>query len=609
MSAAAFALFALSQVILKAPCWSLFIIVAAVAWPIWLGQREFALFQHRLALVATTRETSRVRRWFWRGSVTSTLQMVSALFWAALLLAFVPLLDPWHVGLLAVDVVVLVLAARNARALLEKDVREEYVDLLSRRWVLTAFNVAFLTASFFVIDYFVVGAPDTRGLAWNEVADRAYQEFGAGSGCALAGGIVGLLNAADQLNWHAAEVIIPSLPAAWLRLAAWLVFLLQAGFIALAYTRLQLGVLALAARRAPQPQAQAPKDIVAPVVLAVFAATYLLAAFGLKDFDPSGAGRIGRTVVERINPCRTESTSLQALRTNFAAEIDAARMAEQQLAGKQIDETLDRLFVDVEKGVDRYLDWYFSLIGEYSRLAAWIGSRSADALQAGLEGRLEKRLFANQDIRKVLSETNQQMATHAAMTLIAQADRIAGRLGGEAHTKPCWAEALHLAAIPDIERDVRRASTSLASGVAVGTATAAFLAGRLSRSAASRLAAKRAFPSAAGVATRYTGRRAGLALVVAGAGTAACAPGGPLALLCGIVAGVVTWVAVDEAMIRIDELRFRDEMRREILEATQVQKEELARDLRVAHNTLVDSMAAQVHTSLDKVFIPARDGG
>jgi len=77
------ALLALSQAIFQAPCWSLIFIVAFVAWPIWTGQREYALFQHRLALVATTRESSRVRRWFWRGNLTSAVQLVSALSWAA----------------------------------------------------------------------------------------------------------------------------------------------------------------------------------------------------------------------------------------------------------------------------------------------------------------------------------------------------------------------------------------------------------------------------------------------------------------------------------------------------------------------------------------------
>ena len=71
---------------------------------------------------------------------------------------------------------------------------------------------------------------------------------------------------------------------------------------------------------------------------------------------------------------------------------------------------------------------------------------------------------------------------------------------------------------------------------------------------------------------------------------------------------MVTWVTVDKAMVVIDELRFRDEMRGEILEGLREQKEELARELRASHGALIDAMATQVRASVDRVFIPARDG-
>ncbi len=464
-------LLALSQAIFKAPCWSLIFIVAVVAWPIWTGQREYALFQHRLALVATTRESSRVRRWFWRGNLTSAMQLVFALAWAAVLLAFVPMLDPWHAGLLAADILVLTLAARYARSVLEDDVRQEYVELLSRRWVLMALNVAFLAVSFFAIDYFVVGAPDTRAVAWADVAERAYADFASRADCPLVGAIVGSLNAADSLAWHAAEVLIPSLPGPWLKLGAWLVFLLQASVIALGYTRLQLGVLALTQRRALRPPESG--DVILKVLLPVIAAIYLLAAFSLRDFDPAAAARAGRTVVQWVNPCRAAAESLKALeglKAELHTEIDAARKAEQQHGAAQIDATLNRLFLDVEAGVDNYLDWYFSLVGEYSRLAAWIGARSTDALQQDLQAELEKRLFGSANIRETLSQANKQLAAHAEATLGARAAQIGQRLGSQVHAEPCWAEALHLPAIPGIERDAHRAATALASGLGAGAA-------------------------------------------------------------------------------------------------------------------------------------------
>ena len=90
----------------------------------------------------------------------------------------------------------------------------------------------------------------------------------------VTGMVVGAINAADRLNWHAAEVLIPALPGAGLQLVAWLVFLLQAGAVAYAYTRFLLGAMA------------ATSDRAAPAAIASITAVLLLAGWMLRGFDP-----------------------------------------------------------------------------------------------------------------------------------------------------------------------------------------------------------------------------------------------------------------------------------------------------------------------------------
>ncbi len=97
-------------------------------------------------------------------------------------------------------------------------------------------------------------------------------------------------------------------------------------------------------------------------------------------------------------------------------------------------------------------------------------------------------------------------------------------------------------------------------------------------------------------------------MVSATGATAVCSPGGPLAVLCGLTAGVVTWLAVDQALIKIDEYRFREAMRAELLESARAQKDELANDLRLLHHAAIDQMLAGVRSSVNQVFLPARDG-
>jgi len=81
-----------------------------------------------------------------------------------------------------------------------------------------------------------------------------------------------------------------------------------------------------------------------------------------------------------------------------------------------------------------------------------------------------------------------------------------------------------------------------------------------------------------------------------------------LATLCALVAGGVTWITMDAALVKIEELRYREEMRAEILGALQAQKAEIAEEMRKAHAGYVDAMARNLAGSVDKVFVPARDG-
>jgi len=104
-------------------------------------------------------------------------------------------------------------------------------------------------------------------------------------------------------------------------------------------------------------------------------------------------------------------------------------------------------------------------------------------------------------------------------------------------------------------------------GTAAGVVTAKLLAQEAGAAVAAKVAAKNSFKAAAALAGKVTAKKGGSILLSATAATAVCAPGGPLAVLCGVAAGAVTWLAIDKALVEIDESLFRDEMRAELLAA------------------------------------------
>lgn len=603
MAAAAATLWVLSQALLIAPCWSLILPVACIAWPIWYGQREAALFYRRLALGAATLPGSRIRRWFWQGRLTSLVQLLAALAWAAVLLLLIPLLGPWHLALLALDVLLLALGLRAASNLLARDVQAGHVGLLSRRWLLAAGNMLVLAIGFFVIDYFT-GAPDLRGMNWSAVSEQAFSEFANRATCPLVATMLGLLRVADHLNWHLAQDLVPALPGGY-RMLAWMALLLQAGIAGIAYTRLQLGVLALVARR-EQADSGAPQDPLLPDSLPVVVPGFIVLALGLADFDPARMRPVAIQVAQGLNPCGTALEQVTGLRTAVTGQIETRRAAQRAHLQQQAQQAVSDVFDAAEAGVEGYLDWYFSLTGQYQRLGALIASRSIDSMNARIDAELESAVFTIPQIAAKLAEVDMRIGVEVSQGVQQMAAETGRQLALEEAT-PCWGEFLDVSAIAQTQRDVRAIGVSAAGSLAGVAATRVAAAG-LSRAVVARLAARPAYRGAGSVLVRLLGKRTGSLVVGGGTGAAVCAPGGPLALLCSLAAGGAAWITVDKVQIEIHELRFREAMRNEILDALQLQQARMVDELLQRHGAMIDGTASQLQATVDRVFIPARDG-
>ncbi len=600
---AALALWTFSWVLLRAPCWALILPVACVAWPVWFGMREDALFHRRLALGALTRPDSFIRRWFWSGRLASFVQLLAGLAWAAVLLLLIPLLGPWHLLLLALDALLLAAAARWSEALLASEIQAEHVGVLSRRWMLGAGNVAFIAAGFFAIDFFT-GTADSRGQAWSTVADLAFGQFEGSAGCPLIATMLGALNAADRLTWHLAQGLVPALPGGY-RGMAWLLLLLQAGLAGFAYTRFQLGVLALVATRSV-PAAGGRRDRILPLALAFLVPAFMLLSLGLRDFDPARVRPALLGITQTLDPCGPASRQVAALRTGIGAEIGSRKLALHARLTQRARQDLGEVFDAAEAGVDSYLDWYFSLTGQYQRLGALVASRSIEGISARIDARLEAAVFSGPRIAERLADAHAQIATDLQQEIRQMASEV-GRQLDFSDATACWNDLVHFDAVAPAQRDIRAAGVSAAAGIAGALVTRAAAAG-LSRAVIARLAASPAYRGAGSVLMRLLGRRAGSLLVGGGTGAAVCAPGGPLALLCSLAAGGAAWITVDKVQIEIDERRYREAMRTEILEALRLQEVQQVQELIGAQGAVIDTAASELQAAVDRIFIPARDG-
>lgn len=587
------ALYLSAQSFLDFACWAVFLLVALIAWPIWRYQTETTLFQRRAILERVAHEDSFTRRWFWSGRIAIAYQVFIALGWAILLLALGLMLSREQWLVLAADGLLLALIAHWVNQRLSAEVQGEYLGMVARRWPLLIINIAVLTLAFFYIDFFI-GVPNTSSKGWQVVAEQAFTEFNGKANCWWVGWLVGILSALDQLAWHASQTLIPSIPQQDLKLFWWLAVLLQAGFLSYAITHFQLGVLALVERRT--------LSLATFVGESTFSRTYVLTILIIAlpylyvSLQTSPPAHLPVTLPSI--PCKPDPEAIASLKARLDATLNKSQVDTKRQASVRITNEVNAAFLSVERGVDHYLDWYFTVRGEYERLLAAIAGRSVEKV---ISDQIEKHLFSGAQLEERLQKASQAIAGNSAEKMSASASRLGTELKEVVKADECGFGRVDYSHIADLDRDKFRAMTASGSGTLVGTLMAKKSAAVL----ASKVAAKKGFQIIGG---KIAAKKGGAILLSAGTATAICAPSGPFAIACGVVAGIGTWVTVDKAMIEIDELRLRDTMKNELLSGLQQQKEQLIAALETQHHSAIDKMTVSIHQSINHTFIPQRDG-
>ena len=592
-------LFFISRVVRPAPCWGLFLLVSLVCWPIWRYRIEYLLFRRRLVLDGVTQSASLARQVLWKGKLTKVLQVVVSMFLAWLLLMLVFQLSLQHWWVLAADSVFLALVYIPVTRGLAGTISTQHLGAVARRWPLFLLNGLVLTAAFMLLDFAVVGAPDTRQLAWNTLAEQTYLAHYSHAGCVLWGVSAGAAAVIEALAWHGSQLVIPNLPDMSARIIAWSFFLLRAVTLAWLFTSLLLGIsIVLEKRRGHSPGSTVSRAFIITII--ILALPFFSAAVKLDGLDPETFVSDVQDTSVLEDPCKPDAGGRGQLHEKLEGDVETERQLAMQTTDERVSKELDVLFTDIEQGVDRYLDWYFTVIGEYQRLAAVF---TADVAQTMRE-QLEKHLFADSDFDVQLGLLDgdlEQMTTERFAQLAPQ-------LRQELAGANCNIGQLSLTSLSELDHDTLRASVAATSGVGTGIVASKVLASKTTATVVGKVAAKKSFQTGAALATKTLAKKGSSTLLSAGAGAAICAPTGPVAILCGVTAGLITWFTVDKVLIELDEVLNREEMRADIMKVLKEQKALLGEQLKQKHYARIDLMASHVNAAVQKTFIPAKDG-
>ncbi|MCP3867681.1 MAG: hypothetical protein GY703_06210 [Gammaproteobacteria bacterium] len=257
---------------------------------------------------------------------------------------------------------------------------------------------------------------------------------------------------------------------------------------------------------------------------------------------------------------------------------------------------LDKLAAQSDQGfslmadnVDDYLDWYYSLVAEYTRIAAMLSGNletlmteqlhkhlmqgnAFDLLQQSLERSIrEHRDFQTeyrQQVQKILDENQVQPASdHPEVTRVLPLDKVLEPPGNNRFT-----QFDNRIVVSGAASAITAAITAKIVAKVVSKGTIKLGAKALTKVAASKIAST-AGGSAAGAATG-----AAVGSIVPGLGTLA---GGVIG---GIVGGLAVGVTVEVLLLMLEEHLSRDEFRQQIVGAIDEAREEY-KDSLYGHNT------------------------
>lgn len=212
--------------------------------------------------------------------------------------------------------------------------------------------------------------------------------------------------------------------------------------------------------------------------------------------------------------------------------------------------------------VEHYLDWHYSLSGEYTRLFNMLCGKGADYIAQKLEESIMRGVdnntlrWAQEEIDHLVAERDKQIKA------VMQRHRVSAEEAMNSKKEPFPIDVIRCIGSGNSGytsvggRSLFSTGSSIAAMVAIKVMSKPAMKATLT--AITKFLASKGLSCLASVGTSAATGAAGGSFLP-GLGTAAGA-------VLGAVSGVVIWVVSDAAILKLDEIASRDDMRREILE-------------------------------------------
>lgn len=572
------------------------------------------LIRRRALLEHMTSRHSALRRWLWNGVWSRFLMLV----WCVVLALGVLLLSndfstlEWVILLCGIPLLLLLIPVALRWSGAESD--EHYHLPLALR-VAVYLTVMFCTLALTAAQVFGEGVADTRQMSLLAVISQSWADATAASDIPVIGILLAVEAVLNDTVWYLMQQASSlSEQSAALKLLAWLTFLmyvtLRAALLWFVLAGLSGWVLGVGQRRDRLlTDAKSGAHFVTGVsVLAIV--SLIVSQPGVSAFVSRVADRSMLALpMPAPDPCaRLAPVELARLDQLSRDTMVAASVLWQQDIGQQVDAALGAAFSNLEPAVDAYLNWNFSILGQYQQL----GFLAVAVVEKGLQQSSTESLdqaFAAYISSKIDEQISPQLSPvlmQASQDLQQQFDSAAQQfylqqtveLEQLMASSPCLLPALSPLGMPELINK---------SAVGVGPVLG-LLAGRLAVRGGAQVGAK--------VLTRNASKRVASASVAKVSGKMVQSAGvGSLGLSCGVLAPVcapalfvTTWLGTDFLLNKFDESINRSQMRDDLLAALQEEKQRISAHYKQVYGSGVTQLIADLSVHQDQRFQILRDG-
>lgn len=247
----------------------------------------------------------------------------------------------------------------------------------------------------------------------------------------------------------------------------------------------------------------------------------------------------------------------------------------QDVSLRNLEEQVDRAFDHLESHVDHYLDWYYSLGGEYARIGHlmtgdfdhYMRQKLQDSLQQGdafkgVQTALDKALVSQQHALAEYQQTAKQILARNRVDHVVAKSQVVQQLSSEELFQIPQHEDL-------INMQVRLGGSGVAATIgAIGGFVVSKIISKVVGKTTFKLAVKGVSKLAVGKAAGTTGGAAAGAATGAVAGSIIPGAGTAIgALVGGIVGGLATGLVIDKGLIELESYLSREQFKQSIMRA------------------------------------------